>query len=178
MYHLDCAQRWLKTHSVCPLCNYEWDFAKIEHAKYYKSGPLQLNECVLYATDGAYSYSIAYQIEAAIVNTMKKCTTLPHHELVSQVQSRLARFTPQIKEIKERIENLIDREYIERSADDYQKYNVSACMLYLSKILCICSHSCVHISIFLRSMIIYSTSSVHLERLCLILSRCTSCSLN
>ena len=134
VYHLDCAQRWLKTHSVCPLCNYEWDFAKIEHAKYYKSESLQLNECVLFATDGG-AYSISYQIDAAIVNTMKKCTTLPHHELVSQVQSCLARFTPQIKEIKERIEALIDREYIERSADDYQKYNVSASMLYFVQYL-------------------------------------------
>jgi len=156
VFHLDCAQRWLKTHSVCPLCNYEWDFAKIEVAKYYESEPLQLNESVLYATDGAYSYSISYQIDAAIVKTMKECKTLPHLELVSKVQSRLHRFTPQIKEIKNQIKALIDREYIERSADDYQKYNVSASMLYLSKILCICSHY-LHISIFLRSMIIYST---------------------
>lgn len=30
VFHLDCIQRWLKTRSVCPLCNTEWDFAKIE----------------------------------------------------------------------------------------------------------------------------------------------------
>jgi RING-box protein 1 len=30
VYHLDCVQRWLKTRSVCPLCNKEWDFSKIE----------------------------------------------------------------------------------------------------------------------------------------------------
>jgi RING-box protein 1 len=30
VFHLDCIQRWLKTRSVCPLCNKEWDFAKIE----------------------------------------------------------------------------------------------------------------------------------------------------
>lgn len=29
VFHLDCIQRWLKTRSVCPLCNKEWDFAKI-----------------------------------------------------------------------------------------------------------------------------------------------------
>ena len=30
MFHLDCIQRWLKTRSACPLCNKEWEFAKIE----------------------------------------------------------------------------------------------------------------------------------------------------
>lgn len=30
VFHLDCIQRWLKTRSACPLCNKEWDFAKIE----------------------------------------------------------------------------------------------------------------------------------------------------
>ena len=29
VFHLDCIQRWLKTRSVCPLCNKEWDFAKV-----------------------------------------------------------------------------------------------------------------------------------------------------
>ena len=30
VFHLDCIQRWLKTRSACPLCNKEWEFAKIE----------------------------------------------------------------------------------------------------------------------------------------------------
>uniref|UniRef100_A0A7S1BRM9 RING-type domain-containing protein n=1 Tax=Corethron hystrix TaxID=216773 RepID=A0A7S1BRM9_9STRA len=30
VFHLDCIQRWLKTRSVCPLCNKEWEYAKIE----------------------------------------------------------------------------------------------------------------------------------------------------
>lgn len=30
VFHLDCIQRWLKTRSACPLCNKEWDYAKIE----------------------------------------------------------------------------------------------------------------------------------------------------
>ncbi|CAG9464389.1 unnamed protein product [Pedinophyceae sp. YPF-701] len=30
VFHLDCIQRWLKTRSVCPLCNKEWDYSKIE----------------------------------------------------------------------------------------------------------------------------------------------------
>ena len=30
VFHLDCIQRWQKTRSVCPLCNREWDYTKIE----------------------------------------------------------------------------------------------------------------------------------------------------
>lgn len=30
VFHLDCIQRWLKTRSVCPLCNKEWEYAKVE----------------------------------------------------------------------------------------------------------------------------------------------------
>jgi RING-H2 zinc finger domain len=37
VFHLDCIQRWLKTRSVCPLCNKEWDFAKIERIPGYGS---------------------------------------------------------------------------------------------------------------------------------------------
>merc|ERR1719263_569526 len=33
-FHLDCIQRWLKTRSVCPLCNKEWDYHKIERTAY------------------------------------------------------------------------------------------------------------------------------------------------
>ena len=27
VFHLDCISRWLKTRSVCPLCNREWEYA-------------------------------------------------------------------------------------------------------------------------------------------------------
>ena len=37
VFHLDCIQRWLKTRSVCPLCNKEWDYAKIEKIPGYGS---------------------------------------------------------------------------------------------------------------------------------------------
>lgn len=37
VFHLDCIQRWLKTRSVCPLCNKEWDFAKIERIPGYNT---------------------------------------------------------------------------------------------------------------------------------------------
>mmetsp|Transcript_42442 Transcript_42442/g.57978 ORF Transcript_42442/g.57978 Transcript_42442/m.57978 type:complete len:126 (-) Transcript_42442:590-967(-) len=37
VFHLDCIQRWLKTRSVCPLCNKEWEFAKIERIPGYNT---------------------------------------------------------------------------------------------------------------------------------------------
>lgn len=30
VFHMDCISKWLKTRSNCPLCNKEWEFAKIE----------------------------------------------------------------------------------------------------------------------------------------------------
>ena len=38
VFHLDCIQRWLRTRSVCPLCNKEWDFTKIERIPGYAAG--------------------------------------------------------------------------------------------------------------------------------------------
>ena len=38
VFHLDCISRWLMTRSVCPLCNREWEFAKIE--KIATAGPI------------------------------------------------------------------------------------------------------------------------------------------
>ncbi|RYG98113.1 hypothetical protein EON65_51860 [archaeon] len=37
VFHLDCIQRWLKTRSVCPLCNKEWDYSKIERIPGYNT---------------------------------------------------------------------------------------------------------------------------------------------
>jgi RING-box protein 1 len=33
VFHLDCISKWLRTRSNCPLCNKEWEFAKIEKAR-------------------------------------------------------------------------------------------------------------------------------------------------
>ena len=30
VFHLDCIARWLRTRSVCPLCNQEWEYSKVE----------------------------------------------------------------------------------------------------------------------------------------------------
>ncbi|EWM20825.1 ring-box protein [Nannochloropsis gaditana] len=37
VFHLDCIQRWLKARSVCPLCNKEWEFSKIERIPGYNA---------------------------------------------------------------------------------------------------------------------------------------------
>ncbi|GFH56938.1 cullin [Chaetoceros tenuissimus] len=67
-----------------------------------------------------------YAIEASIVGTMKARKALKHQQLVAEVLSQLAFFKPNPRAIKKRIESLIDREYLERSADDSQLYNYLA----------------------------------------------------
>merc|ERR1711934_363214 len=38
VFHLDCIGRWLKTRNFCPLCNQEWEFAKVEKIGGYDAG--------------------------------------------------------------------------------------------------------------------------------------------
>ncbi|KAI5452911.1 hypothetical protein NCC49_006448 [Naganishia albida] len=67
-----------------------------------------------------------HQIEACIVRIMKDKKSLGHNDLVNEVIRQLmSRFTPTPAVIKKRIENLIDREYLERS-DDMRQYNYLA----------------------------------------------------
>ena len=35
IFHLDCIGRWLRTRSVCPLCNREWELTKTEQIHGY-----------------------------------------------------------------------------------------------------------------------------------------------
>jgi cullin 1 len=69
-------------------------------------------------------------IEAAIVRIMKARKTLKHQQLLSEVLAQLAFFNPNPRVVKKRIEALIDREYLERSAENPQVYNVSQLSLF------------------------------------------------
>jgi len=66
-------------------------------------------------------------VEAVIVRIMKSRKTLEHNQLVIEVTRHLTgRFHPTPVLIKQRIEKLIEREYLERSATDRRVYNYLA----------------------------------------------------
>ena len=86
-------------------------------------------------------------IEAAIVRIMKARKTLQHQQLLSEVLAQLAFFNPNPRVVKKRIEALIEREYLERSADNPHVYNVSFSVV--SSIFCLrrdISSSCSRIT--------------------------------
>jgi len=66
-------------------------------------------------------------VEAVIVRVMKSRKTLEHNQLVMEVTRHLtSRFQPAPTLIKQRIEKLIEREYLERSSADRRVYNYLA----------------------------------------------------
>jgi cullin 1 len=65
-------------------------------------------------------------IEASIVRIMKARKTLGHQQLIGEVLTQLSFFRPQPKVIKRRIEALIDRDYLERDADNSNVYKYLA----------------------------------------------------
>lgn len=68
-----------------------------------------------------------YQIEAAIVRVMKTRRTLSHAELIAEVTRLLQpRFQVDPQMAKKRIEALIEREYLERSAENHSVYHYLA----------------------------------------------------
>ncbi len=68
----------------------------------------------------------SHQIDATIVRIMKTRKTLEHSILISEVLTQLRMFSPESKSIKQRIENLIEKEYIERKAGAVNVYSYIA----------------------------------------------------
>jgi len=67
-----------------------------------------------------------HQTDACIVRIMKDRKNMTHNDLVNEVTRQLAtRFQPDPLGIKKRIENLIEREYLER-CEDRKSYNYLA----------------------------------------------------
>lgn len=66
-------------------------------------------------------------IDASIVRIMKARRHLDHQQLTAEVFKQLqSRFHPEPTEIKRRIENLIEREYLERDEEDGRFYKYVA----------------------------------------------------
>eukprot|EP00930_Biecheleria_cincta_P033017 TRINITY_DN2286_c0_g1_i1.p1 TRINITY_DN2286_c0_g1~~TRINITY_DN2286_c0_g1_i1.p1 ORF type:complete len:754 (+),score=186.45 TRINITY_DN2286_c0_g1_i1:48-2309(+) len=65
-------------------------------------------------------------IEAAIVRIMKMRKALNHQQLVTEVLTQLAFFKPNPKLVKQRIEHLIEREYLERDKTQASMYRYLA----------------------------------------------------
>ncbi len=65
-------------------------------------------------------------VEAAVVRIMKARRQLVHQQLVSEVMQQLNFFRPNPKIIKQRIEHLIEREYLERDGENAQLYRYLA----------------------------------------------------
>ena len=62
-------------------------------------------------------------IEALIVRIMKSRKKLDHNSLISEIFSQKLLFEPSIKLIKNSLESLIDREYIERNDENINEYS-------------------------------------------------------
>ncbi|KAI9357043.1 Cullin [Zopfochytrium polystomum] len=66
------------------------------------------------------------QVEAVVVRIMKSRKTMDHNNLVAEVISQLTRFSPSPAMVKKRIESLIEREYLERDANERKMYRYLA----------------------------------------------------
>ena len=65
-------------------------------------------------------------IEAAIVRIMKSRKKLEHALLVQEVMHSLRMFKPNPAQIKTKIEHLIEKDYLERDAEDKNVYRYLA----------------------------------------------------
>jgi hypothetical protein len=61
-------------------------------------------------------------IDAVVVRIMKARKTEKHNQLLEDVMRQITLFMPQPQMIKQRIESLIEREYLKRDDADRSKY--------------------------------------------------------
>lgn len=61
-------------------------------------------------------------IDAVVVRIMKARKTEKHNQLLEDVMRQITLFLPQPQMIKQRIESLIEREYLKRDDADRSKY--------------------------------------------------------
>lgn len=66
-----------------------------------------------------------FLVDAAVVRTMKARTKLAYNDLVSEV-IRLVRFPLDITLLKQRIEDLIDKDYMSRDEKDHNLFHYVA----------------------------------------------------
>eukprot|EP00347_Sterkiella_histriomuscorum_P013206 403365600 len=66
-----------------------------------------------------------YLIDAAVVRTMKARRTVPHNDLITEV-IRLVRFPLDIQGFKQRVEHLIETEYMRRDEKEFNVYHYIA----------------------------------------------------
>ncbi|CAK58816.1 unnamed protein product (macronuclear) [Paramecium tetraurelia] len=62
-------------------------------------------------------------VDSQLVRTMKSKKSVTHSDLIAQCAQMITIFKPDIKFVKKRIENLIDREYIKRDERDCNLYH-------------------------------------------------------
>lgn len=66
-------------------------------------------------------------LDATLVRVMKQRKTLPYQQLMAEVLSQVSgTFKPEARAVKDRLEHLIEREFIERSPDDATIYLYAA----------------------------------------------------
>ncbi|XP_078493450.1 cullin-4A isoform X1 [Ciona intestinalis] len=92
-----------------------------------KINQIQLKESVEENTDTTERVfqDRQYQIDAAIVRTMKTRKTLSHQLLLTELYDQL-KFPLKATDIKKRIESLIERDYMERDKDNTTQYHYMA----------------------------------------------------
>ncbi|GMM35544.1 cullin [Saccharomycopsis crataegensis] len=78
-------------------------------------------------TMASINNSRKFEVDAAIVRIMKSRKTLSHNELIAELIKQLNnRFNPPPSFIKQRIESLLEREYLERNSENRSVYTYLA----------------------------------------------------